>query len=229
LARAFSPLAAWATQSRAVRVIVAVGLLAVVAGFVLDMSGRAPRTAGSDHTAIPVFAAKVPAGGVVCQPYAYLPADAARVQLLIGTYGHPVPALQLAFLNGAGTQVASAGVAAGAQEGPLTIPVHVARRLEGETSLCLHVGHGTKVAVAGEVDPVRATREQVNGKGRPGRIGLVYLRRGEETWWQLLPTIASRFGLGKASFFGDWTLAAVALLLLAVFGASVRLILRELT
>ncbi len=38
-----------------------------------------------------------------------------------------------------------------------------------------------------------------------------------------------RFGLGKASLFGDWTLPAMALALLGVWIAAVRLLAKELT
>jgi hypothetical protein len=41
--------------------------------------------------------------------------------------------------------------------------------------------------------------------------------------------LTRRFGLGKASFFGDWTLPVAALLLLGVWVATVRLLARELT
>jgi hypothetical protein len=58
---------------------------------------------------------------------------------------------------------------------------------------------------------------------------MLYFRQGGETWWQLLPTLTRRFGLGKASLFGDWTLPAVALLLLVVWIGTARLVVRELT
>jgi hypothetical protein len=71
--------------------------------------------------------------------------------------------------------------------------------------------------------------EVVDGSQQPGRISLLYLRAGSESWWQLLPTLSRRFGLGKASFFGAWTLPLAALLLLGVWVSAVRLLLRELT
>src|SRR5262249_10568913 len=90
-----------------VRVVLAVALLLVVGVLALDASGRAPRTAGSDHTSPAVFSAAVPGGGVLCQPASYLPADAARVQMLIGTYGRPVPDLRLSFIDAKGLGVAT--------------------------------------------------------------------------------------------------------------------------
>ena len=50
------------------------------------------------------------------------------------------------------------------------------------------------------------------------------MNRGGSCW----ECSTHRFGLGKASFFGDWTLPAVALLLLGVWVGTVRLLLREL-
>jgi hypothetical protein len=77
--------------------------------------------------------------------------------------------------------------------------------------------------------PVSSTTEVVDGRQQPARISLVYLRARSESWWQLLPTLTRRFGLGKASFFGAWTLPLAALLLLGVWVSAFRLLLRELT
>jgi hypothetical protein len=199
---------------------VTIGLLIVVGALALDMRGRATRSAGSDHTATPVFAAAVPAGGLLCQPSVFLPGDTARVQLLIGTYGHPVPDLRLRFTTAAGAEAASAHLPAGAKEGLVKIPIKIARGQSAETLFCLQVGASTNIVPGSEV---------VNGTRQPGRVGMLYFRRGGETWWQLLPTLTRRFGLGKASLFGDWTLPAVALLLLMVWIATARLVTRELT
>jgi hypothetical protein len=60
-------------------------------------------------------------------------------------------------------------------------------------------------------------------------MAVVYLRPGRESWWQLLPTLSRRMGFGKALFFGTWTLPVAALLLLGLWIAVGRLLLRELT
>jgi hypothetical protein len=211
-----------------VRLTLAVGALLVAGALALDMSGRAPRIAGSDHTGTPVFAAAVPAGGKLCQASPFLPGDAARVQLLIGTYGHPAPELRMRFTGPGGTPAATGNLPSGAREGLLTIPL---RRIPGAPparNFCLQLGRGTNIVLGGEGGPVNASSEFVNGAQQAGRVGLLYLRRGEESWWQLLPALTRRFGLGKASFFGEWTLPAVALLLVVVWVATARLIIREL-
>ena len=208
------------------RLALGLALLAVLAVLVLDMSGSAPRGTGSDHVGPAVFAATVPGGGTVCQPIVPLPVDAARVQLLIGTYGHPVPALTLNFAGPIGA-VAAGSLAAGGKEGTVVIPIH--RVAPGEAnSFCLHVGGHSTVVFGGEGSPIAASTELVNGKQQGGRVSLLYLRGGSESWWALLPSLDHRFGLGKAYVFGDWTLPVLALMLLGVWIAAIRLLLREL-
>ncbi|HEY7829685.1 MAG TPA: hypothetical protein VIC06_03880 [Solirubrobacteraceae bacterium] len=208
------------------RLVLGLALLLVLAVLVLDMSGSAPRGTGSDHVSPVSFAATVPGGGNVCQPIVPLPVDAARAQLLIGTYGRPVPALGLSFGGPSGT-VATGSLAAGGKEGPIIIPIH--RVASGEAnSFCLHVGGHSTVVFGGEGSPIAAATELVNGKQQGGRVSVLYLRSGNESWWQLLPSLDHRFGLGKAYVFGDWTLPVLALMLLGVWIAAIRLLLHEL-
>lgn len=221
-------------MTAAARLALGLAALLVAGVLVLELSGSAPRSAGSDHNNPAVFAATVPGGGTVCQPIVPLPEDVARAQLLIGTYGHPVPALQLTFSGAAGV-VASGTRPAGGSEGTIVIPVH---RVSGTgagtgsgsvaSSFCLHVGGRSTVALGGEGGPIGASSELVNGVAQGGRVSLLYLRAGSESWWALLPSLDHRFGLGKASFFGDWTLPVLALMLLGVWVAALRLLLRTL-
>jgi hypothetical protein len=95
--------------------------------------------------------------------------------------------------------------------------------------MCLRVSGALPVVLGGEGGSITSNSELVNGHRQPGRISLIYLRPGDESWWQLLPTLARRFGLGKASFFGEWTLPLLAVLLLCVWVATARLLTRELT
>jgi hypothetical protein len=217
---------------KAARLALGLAALLVLALLALEMSGSAPRSAGSDHNNPAVFAATVPGGGTVCQPIVPLPEDVARAQLLIGTYGHPVPALQLTFSGAAGV-VASGTRPAGGAEGTVLIPVHrVSDSGSGSSSVassfCLHVGGHSTVALGGEGGPIGASSELVNGVAQGGRVSLLYLRAGSESWWQLLPSLDHRFGLGKASVFGDWTLPVLALMLLGIWIAALRLLLRTL-
>jgi hypothetical protein len=212
-----------------VRVVLAVSLTLALGAVALDMSGSAPRTAGSNHVSPSVFAATVPPHGELCEPVVPVPSDAARVQLLIGTFGRPVPVLDVRYLDASGAVVASGRLAAGGREGLVTIPLSESRGAELATRACLRVGGSSKVVFGGEGGPVSAGSEVVNGAPQGGLVSLLYLRSGSESWWQLLPTLARRFGFGKASLFGDWTLPVLALLLAGVWFAAARVLLRELT
>lgn len=192
------------------------------------MSGSAPRTAGSNHVAPLMFSASMPAAGSVCQPLVSLPRDAARVQLTIGSYGKPLPALSLRFLDPSGRVSAEGDLAAGAHEGLVSIPVHDISDPEAATETCLAVGRTEPIVLGGEGVPVSPSSERVDGKPQAGRISLLYFRKGSESWWQLLPVLDERFGLGKASFFGAWLLPVAALALLGVWVATIRLLARQL-
>ena len=209
------------------RIALGCGLLLIVAVFILEMSGSAPRMAGSDRVTEPVFAASVPGGGVVCQPVEALPSDAARVQLLVGTNGHPLAPLQLRFSSATGADVADGAAAGGGAQGQITLTLTRHAALSQITRACLHVGGPWPMAIGGEIGA--GANETINGKPAPGVIRLVYLRAGSESWWQLLPTLARRFGLGKSTLIGTWTLPALAVVFVALWAATIRFLWRELT
>jgi hypothetical protein len=206
---------------------VVAGALALVAlGLAITLSQRAPRAAGSDHIVPAMFAATLERGGEVCQVNPYLPPEAARAEILIGTYGRPVPALELRFTDPAGAVVSAGRRSAGGKEGTVSIPLSGARDPGGATTVCLGVGGRSKVVVGGLGIPPDPTDEVVNGTPRAGRISIVYYRAGRESWWSLFGVIDRRFGLGKAGFFGDGTLPACILLLVGVWAVVVRLLVR---
>ncbi len=212
-----------------VRLALGIALALVAGALALDMSGRAPRLAGTDHVNPQAFSAGLAHGGVLCQPGMTLPGDAQRVTLLIGTYGRAVPALAATFARADGAAVTAGGLAAGAREGYVTIPLRYPHGATATGTLCLRVAGREKVVLGGEPFTAGPLSERVDGTPQAGRIDLVYLRPGRESWWQLLGALDRRFGLGKASLFGDWTLPAMALALLGVWIATVRLLARELT
>ena len=210
-----------------VRAVLIAGTLAVVAGLVIDMSGSAPRTAGSDRVSPQQFSAVVPGGGTVCQPIEGLPYDAASARILIGTYGRPLPPVGLRFLDASGGIVAVSAVPGGRQ-GYVTFPLTRASGAGVATKACLHIGGGDHDAIGGNAAALDPDSELIDGRPQPARITIFYVRRGSESWWQLLPALDLRFGLAKAPWFGRWTLPAVFLLVLIVWLATLRLMAREL-
>jgi hypothetical protein len=211
-----------------VRVVLAIALLLTAGALALDMSGRAPRLAGTDHVDPLVFAATVPGGHTLCQPGMVLPPDAASVTMLVGTFGHPVPALAVRFLDDRGVLVARGSPAPGTREGNVTVALSRTRGAAVAGTLCLANPSRSAIVLGGESATAGPGSVRLDGSVLAGRIDVAYLRPGRESWWHLLPTLDERFGLGKASFFGDWTLPAVALALAGVWAYTVWLLLREL-
>jgi hypothetical protein len=209
------------------RLVLGIAVALVVGALLLDMSGTAPRMAGGDRVSAPVFVATVPPGGTICQPGLGLASEVKRVQFLLGTFGHPAPAIGVRFLNTAGSQVASGHLAAGAREGLESVPIGSERK-DGAVEMCIRFEGGSAVVLGGESAPPSPSSAVVNGHRQTGLLSVSYFRGGSESWWQLLPTLSRRFGLGKASVFGTWTLPLMALLLTAVWVATIRLLKREL-
>jgi hypothetical protein len=209
------------------RLVLGGALLLVVGALVLNMSKRAPRTAGSDHTSPSVLAVTVPGGSVLCEPELDLPNDAARAEMVIGAYGHALPTLRLEFIGRRGNIVGIGSLPAGSREGQVIIPVrHVSKG--SPTKFCLYAGGHSNIILGGELGAIGPGSARVKNRPQPGRVALFYLRAGEESWWQLLPALAERFGLGKAAFLGAWLLPLAAILLLAVWIAAIRLLMREI-
>ena len=212
-----------------VHVVLALAVLVVVGALTLDMSGRATRTAGSNHTKSVVFTAVVPPRGTLCQSVSGLPSDAASVRLQIGSYGTLMPALDARFLANNGDRVASGQLAPGAREGEVTIPLRQVPHASSAARLCLYSHGSGRLAVGGEILPPGPWSANVNGRPQQGPVSLLYLRAKRESWWQMLGTLARRFHLGKAPFFGTWTLPLLAFLLLCVWIGALRLVTREMS
>jgi hypothetical protein len=215
----------------AVSVVLAAGVLIVAALSIREMSGSGPRTAGSDLIRPDTFSEILPAGGTLCQAIGSFPDDAARASVLIGTYDRPMPAMSMRFLSASHQVGAYGALAAGAPatQGYVMVPLRRVPRAGQITTACLHVKGTGHYAIGGEGGIVTPTSAVINGKQKSGSISIFYFRRGSESWWQLLPTLDQRFGFGKATFFGAWTLPVMALLVLLVWVAALGLLRRELT
>jgi hypothetical protein len=209
------------------RAVIVVGVLLVVATLVLDMSGSAPRLAGSDRVRTEVFSIVAPGGSTVCQAVGPLPSDTGTARILVGTYYRPLPPLVLRFLDRSGGAVAR-GEVTGGRQGNVSFPLRQLGRSSTVGRVCLHVGGRFQVALAGTPLPPGQFGATVDRKPVPGQLSIYYLRRGSASWWQFLPVVDARFALGKASFFGSWTLPFVAVVVLLVWIAAVALLWREL-
>jgi hypothetical protein len=209
------------------RLVVALATVLVAVAVVAVLSRHVVLNAGSDHIVPASFVATVPRNAELCQLNPYLPAGARSAQIVVATNGRPVPAFALRFLTAAGAVVASGSRPAGAGEGPVSIPIVSGPDAANASRLCLRVRGPAPVLVAGRGLPPDQTDEIVNGRPQLGRISVVYrYGGGPKAWWSQLSAIDHRFGLGKASVFGDSALPPCALLLLAAWALALRLLLR---
>ena len=208
--------------------VLGVALLLALGALVLDMSGRAPRIAGSDHASPVVLRRdRCPVVGRSASRVDPLPEDAARVQILIGTLRSPGSAnCACAFSTRRARASPRALAAAGAHEGDVTIPL--ADRpgrapADGRVPARRRILARSRLGGEGGADQPRLGASSTASR-RPGGSACSICAAAMNRGGSCCRRSHARFGLGKASFFGDWTLPVAALLLLGVWVAIVRLL-----
>jgi hypothetical protein len=196
----------------AVRAVLVAGFVLLLAAVLVTMASSAPRQAGSNL--VPDTEEIVNRRGPWrhCQDDEVVPKDAARLRLHVGTYGRPTPALRITARGPGGDLVTAGGVPAGGREGHVYVPVRRVQRTRQGVRVCVSVS-GRRRTVLYEA---------------AGRLRLDWYRAGEETWFEVLPTIAHRFSLAKANPVGPALLPLAALILLVGWVAATRIVVREL-
>jgi hypothetical protein len=193
------------------RVAVAAGAVALLAALALVLTDAKPRQSGSNYVAELEPVAEVDGDGARCQRGVILPADTSSVRLLLGTYGRPTPTVVVRATDGERT-ITSGTLPGGAHEGHVTVPLAPVDSETRAGRVCVRVeGSGPTVLY-----------------GSAGTVRLEWLRPGSESWLDLLPVVARRFGYGKANPFGSGLLLVAGLLLALAWLAAGRLLLREL-
>ena len=196
-----------------VRIALVLAFVATATGLVIDMSGSAPRLAGGDTCAgrRGVRGHPVAAGG---ERPVHRRHGAARRRGADGDddrepTGTPLPRIAVDFTP-TGRRGASGVLARGAGEGAeVSVPLALPARAERPGTLCLHIGGHHPLVVRW----MRLGRRRDDGRRAGGRqaVVILYYRPGSESWWQLLGALDLRFGLGKSTIFGDWTLPVIVL------------------
>ena len=209
-----------------VRIVLAVGLFAIVAVAVIVLSQSGERRSGSNLTGDLGFVLPLAAGQHLCEPGELLPGDTGALRLAASAGAAPGPRLAVS-IGGPRGPVSSGGLSAGWRSGPVLIPVtRVAHTTPGAT-VCVQ-NLGTSPVVFGGSVPDGSFVVQLDGRGLGGRMRIEYMRPGRETWLQLLPTLANRFSLAKSDLVRHWAAgAALVLVLLALALAALTLIIEE--
>jgi hypothetical protein len=195
-----------------VRTVLVAGFVVLLAVLAVTLGHTSPRQAGSNYVPEVEEAAKHRGSWRHCQDGETVPKDAARLRLLVGTYGPPTPELRVVVRRPGGAVVTVGALRSGGREGHVDIPVQPVSETQGNRRVC--------VSVSG------AGRTVLYGAG--GRLRLDWFREGSESWFKLVPTISHRFGLARANPIGPLLLPAAAVLLLVGWAATARLVLREL-
>ena len=150
-------------------------------------------------------------GETHCQAGETVPKDAAKLRILVGTFGVPVPRLRVTAADPGGRMITRGELPEGASEGRVSIPVRPVSATTPGLDVCIKVLSAPGVVLYGENKSVRFD----------------WRRSGSESWLALAPTVAHRFALGKASLFGSLWLVVAALLVLAAAAVACRLAIRD--
>jgi hypothetical protein len=210
------------------RLVMAVGLAAIVVILAVVLLEKAPRRSGSDLTPNGSFVAVLDAGQWTCQEGELLPADTSAIQPTIGTYGKPGPPLAVTLTGPHGELLSSGGLASGWAGGVVRIPIRHVSTTTTEVRVCLRDGGPGPIALAGAL-PDPGLHMEVAGKTVEGRLRYDYMRPGRESWLALLPTIVYRSTFAKAGPLRHWAWAAALVLMLLAIALAARTVVREET
>ncbi len=207
------------------RVVVVLGLLALVAGALATLLQSAPRRAGTNLTANTGYVIPLQAGEQLCEPGELLPGDTGALRLSVSS-GGVAPGPRLDVTIGVGTRSLATGrLAAGWHSGLLTIPVSRIRETQQGATICLVNRGDHSISFGGSV-PDADFYVVLGGKPLSGRMRIEYMRPGSESWFALLPTLTHRFSLAKADLVRHWAAPAALLLMLLAVYLAVRTIVR---
>jgi hypothetical protein len=208
-----------------VRVVLAVGLLAIAGAAAVVLLQREPRLAGTDLVTDAGFALQLGPGQQLCQGGELVPGDTGALKLAASVEGLPGPRLG-ASITGPGGLLSSGALGPGWHTGALRIPLaRVSATVSGATVCLQNLGSST-IALGGSApDPGFAI--ELAGTQVSGRVRIEYMRPGRESWLALLPTLAHRFSLAKSDLVRHWAAGAALLLMLFAVALAVGTMAKE--
>ena len=107
------------------RLVVALGVAAIAAVFVVMLLHSEQRRSGTDSTPNGAFVAFLGTGQDACQGAEPVPANTSAVRITMGTRGAPTPAVDLTWSGAHGEVVTSGRIGRGWREGIVTLAVIV--------------------------------------------------------------------------------------------------------
>ena len=194
--------------------VLAAGLVTIAAGLAFVLLDSERRQAGTNYVPELGEAVTIDGTGPHCQEGQLIPADAAVLRLQVGRPGEPTPALAVSVRAGRET-IASTEVPASNYRGHILIPVGPFEERRENAEVCIEVQGGGK-------------DRQTVLYGAPDQVRFEWLREGDESWLDIVPAVAHRFGLGKPFLSGGWVLWLALGLIALAWVVALRLTVREM-
>jgi hypothetical protein len=206
------------------RVVAAAATAGLLLVLVWSLSKSGHHRTGSNG--VPAVApVTLPGSGELCQGDEYLPPGTGRLRFVPRAEGGEVGPFEVRLLGKDGAVLRRDEVPARDFDGSGAAAAdfdEIGSGVLGAT-VCIRNAGGEETGVIGEPvpgPPGSARRVPGPNPAPPPwiRMRLDYASGESETWWSFAGTVAERFGLVKATFFGAWTfwVAFAALLALAV-------------
>jgi hypothetical protein len=202
------------------------GGLALLAIALLAVLSHSPLTvAGANGIEAPHFRNGGVAGGSSsCQPGGTVPRGTSAIRISLGANVNPTVSVQV--LSGSRVITHGERPAGGALSASATVPVTPVAHTVNDTRLCIKLGPSGEVVGIRAIGPPQGAGERIYPL-QDVELGAEYLRPGSSSWWSRIPSIADRFGLGRAAG-GTWIGFLAIAIMLGVAILAARLTLREL-
>jgi len=186
-------------------------VVALLVAFAGRLGNTDARAAGSNSVPIQQPVVFIPGdGGEVCQP-TLLPGGSESVKLWVKRTRQSGPPLDVTF-SSRGRVVSRGHFDGDWGSNTVQIPIERARRTHPDAVMCVRNQGKPELGFWGI--PSNFVTVTVDGEEQHAAITAQFFRKGEESWWSILPTIAHRVGVLKGSLSGAWSFwAAVGLFL----------------
>lgn len=209
-----------ATDRRLAVVVLAAGLVAVLAALAFDATRSVRRLAGSNGVGSVEFVAVVGAGQVFCQRAEDVPQGAGTMRMTIGTYDRPGPLLRSSVQSADGRRVLAGRLAPGWRQGIVDVPLGTSDAPGTPGALVCLANRGAHRIALGGAPLGRRAGARVDGRPARGRVRIEYVDGRRTSATDLAGTIASRMQVARGLWGGAAPWVALALLLLGVGGAA---------
>jgi hypothetical protein len=212
------------TARRARLGVAIVGLLGIVAMLVVAGTRSETRQLGSNLVLEREFPVIVGGGQQACQLEAAIPGGSGTLQLLVGTYGRPGPALAVRITR-SGRTLSATHVSPGWRQGHLTVPIPVVRGDTLRATVCIRNEGRRRIALGGRISDAKSAA-RVAGRPQAGQFRIAYLTAGPQSGWSFFGRLPDRVASVRAAIPGAATLWVWIALALAVVGSVVWLLAR---